>query len=166
MVKVLADCLNLPAYDAELLMKTAPMHDVGKIGVPDYILLKPGPLTPQEWETCKAHAMIGYYILSDGKTDLIRTAAEIAYTHHEMFNGRGYPRGLRGLNIPVSGRITAVCDVFDALTSPRPYKDPWEIEDAIVYIDKEKGEHFDPHIAQLFLDNLSSFVEIKNIYAD
>lgn len=166
MVRVLATCMGLNPETVELLMKTAPMHDVGKIGVPDYILMKPDSLNSREWDLIKGHTVIGYNILSNGRTDLIRTAAEIAYTHHEKYDGSGYPRGVEGVSIPLSGRITAVCDVFDALTSIRPYKRAWRIDEAAAYIDGERGRHFDPFIAGCFLDSLQLMAKLKREYPD
>lgn len=161
MVRVLAEKIGLQAAEADILMKTARMHDIGKIGVPDCILLKKGPVSSEEWVVLKDHTTIGYKMLCDGKSKLIRTAAEIAYTHHERFDGAGYPRGLMGLEIPLSGRITALCDVFDALTSSRPYKEAWPSSEAAAYIAEQAGGHFDPELARHFLEIMPLMVRIK-----
>lgn len=127
--KLIARELGLSEAEQELLLAAAPMHDVGKVGTPDMILLKPGKLTEEEFSIMKQHAVIGYEVLNTSSSPLLKTAAEIARTHHEKFDGSGYPRGLKGADIPLFGRIVAVADVFDALTSERPYKKAWPVED-------------------------------------
>ncbi|MDP1524380.1 MAG: response regulator [Rhodocyclaceae bacterium] len=151
---------------AEMLRLAAMMHDVGKIGIPDDILLKPGKLTAEEFDVMKRHCEIGVKILGDHDMELLRMAREIALTHHEKWSGAGYPRGLKGENIPLIGRISAIADVFDALTSPRPYKKPWSVEDAFDLIRKEAGEHFDPRLAELFLSMEPKLREIQNTFKD
>jgi CHASE2 domain-containing sensor protein len=136
---------------AEMLLHASAMHDVGKIGIPDRVLLKPGPLEPDEWEIMKTHARIGADILSGSKVPLLQMAEEIALTHHEKWDGSGYPRGLAGEQIPLVGRICAICDVFDALTSNRPYKEACPLHSAIEEIRVQSGRHFDPHLVELFL---------------
>lgn len=138
--------------DAEMLLHASAMHDVGKIGIPDRVLLKPGPLDPDEWEIMKTHTTIGANILSGSSSPLLRMAERIALTHHEKWDGTGYPAGLAGDQIPLEGRVCAICDVFDALTSPRPYKDAWPVELAIEKIRSQAGRHFDPRLVGLFLE--------------
>jgi len=137
--------------DADTLRHAAVLHDVGKIGVPDRVLLKPGRLDPDEWEIMKAHATIGASMLSGSRSPIVRLAEEIARTHHERWDGTGYPDGLRGEQIPLAGRICALCDVYDALVSRRPYKEAWPVEEAIAEIRRQRGRHFDPQLTDLFL---------------
>jgi putative nucleotidyltransferase with HDIG domain len=151
MAALLARNLGLPNEQVELLRQAAPLHDVGKISVPDRILLKPGPLTPEESEVMKTHPTIGAQILSGGRFPLLRLAEEIALTHHERWDGTGYPRGLRGEAIPLSGRIVALADAFDALTSPRSYKKAGSLEAAAVAIKRAAGSQFDPRVVDAFL---------------
>jgi putative two-component system response regulator len=162
----LALAANLGDDVAEMLLTASPMHDVGKIGIPDTILLKPGRLTPDEWEVMKAHTLIGGDILSEHPSELIGMARNIALTHHEWWGGSGYPHGLKGEDIPVEGRVTAICDVFDALTSARPYKAAWPVEDAIDYVREKAGTQFDPALAQAFLDIIDDVLEIRASHAD
>jgi CHASE2 domain-containing sensor protein len=137
---------------AELMRHAAALHDVGKIGIPDRVLLKPGKLDPEEREIMKRHASIGAAMLSDSPSELLQLAEEIARTHHERWDGAGYPRGLRGEEIPLAGRICAICDVYDALVSPRPYKDPWSQPEALAEIAAQTGRHFDPELVEAFLE--------------
>jgi putative two-component system response regulator len=139
----------------------SPLHDIGKIGIPDNILLKPGKLTPAEFEIMKSHTLIGAKILNNSKQELIQFAKEIALYHHEKYNGKGYPFNLKGEEIPLSARIVAIADVFDALTSKRPYKEPYTISDTIDIIKKDSKEHFDPEIVNIFLKNIKDIVEIR-----
>jgi len=132
--------------DVDLLLLASPMHDIGKVGIPDGILLKPAKLESDEWEIMKTHADIGGKILSRGKSKLLQMSELIALTHQEKWDGSGYLRGLKGNEIPLIGRITALCDVFDALTSKRPYKKAWTVEDAMNLIERESGKHFDPEL--------------------
>jgi CHASE2 domain-containing sensor protein len=138
--------------EAEMLLYASAMHDVGKIGIPDRVLLKPGPLDPDEWEIMKTHTTIGADILSGSTSPLLQMAEQIALTHHEKWDGSGYPNGLVGEEIPLVGRICAVCDVFDALTSKRPYKDAWSVEEAVEEVRTQSGQHFDPALVELFLE--------------
>jgi putative two-component system response regulator len=140
----LAQELGLSEQQVELIRQAAPLHDLGKIGIPDHILLKPGRFTPQEYEHMKSHAAIGARILSGGRYPLLLMAEEIAYTHHERWDGSGYPLGLAGESIPLTGRIVAVADTFDALTHARPYKPAWPIAEALREIVRQSGEKFDP----------------------
>lgn len=136
--------------DADMLKPAAPMHDTGKIGIPDSILKKPAKLDAGEWEIMKTHSYIGYRILSKSESPLFHLAAEVALYHHEKWDGTGYPEGLKEENIPESARIVAICDVFDALTMKRPYKEAWHIEDAFAEIRKSAGSHFDPELVDCF----------------
>lgn len=162
----IARVLGLPESQQELLLEAAPMHDIGKVGTPDLILLKPGKLTAAEFEIMKQHATIGYEVLNRSSSPLLKTAAEIAYTHHEKYDGSGYPRGLRGDDIPLFGRIVAVADVFDALTSERPYKRAWTIEDAGKLLQDGAGKHFDPACVQAFLADLDAILHIRGTFRD
>jgi len=147
---LLASRLGWDEASCELMLHASPMHDIGKIGIPDNILLKPGKLDPQEWEIMRTHTTIGATILEGSSSVLLEMAREIALSHHEKWDGSGYPVGLKGEAIPQAGRIVAVADVFDALTSERPYKNAWTVDDAISYMKKCSGSHFDPEvIAQL-----------------
>lgn len=147
----LAQELGLEAIQVELIRCAAPLHDVGKIGVSDTILLKPGRLTSDEFETMKTHARIGAALMKDGQSSLMRMAETIALTHHERFDGSGYPNCLAAENIPVEGRILAVVDVFDALTNERPYKNAWPVEEALQEIQNQSGKQFDPLVARVFV---------------
>jgi CHASE2 domain-containing sensor protein len=149
--ELLALEVGMAPADAELLRHASALHDVGKVGIPDEILTKPGPLGPDEWETMKTHTTIGGDILSGSTSSLVRLSQTIALTHHEHWDGGGYPLGLRGEQIPLAGRICAVCDVFDALLSSRPYKDPWPLDRAIVEIERLSGTQFDPGLVAAFL---------------
>jgi putative two-component system response regulator len=152
--------------EANLLLNASPMHDIGKIGIPDGILLKPGKLDPEEWEIMQTHAQIGANILAEDDSELLCMAREIALTHHEKWDGSGYPNGLKGEAIPLVGRITALADVFDALTSERPYKKAWNINDAVELIQSESGKHFDPSLVAHFLELLPEIVVIRDQYAE
>jgi CHASE2 domain-containing sensor protein len=143
--------LGLSAAEAETLRHASLLHDVGKIAVPDAILTKPGKLTEEEWVVMRRHAEAGANILSGSSAPIMRMAEEIALTHHERWDGGGYPAGLAGEQIPLVGRICAVCDVFDALLSPRPYKDPWPLQDALDELRRERGKHFDPAVVDAFM---------------
>ncbi|MFA0697510.1 HD-GYP domain-containing protein, partial [Vibrio sp. 10N.222.49.C9] len=128
---------------ADLLREAAPMHDIGKIGIPDGILLKKGKLDPEEWNVMRTHVQIGVDILGDSEdSKLMEMARIVALTHHEKWDGTGYPNGLEGEHIPLVGRICAIADVFDALTSARPYKQPWSVEEALQFLGEQKGQHF------------------------
>ncbi|BAO44452.1 response regulator [Thiolapillus brandeum] len=178
-VKTLADALRTaPGYreclnDAfiDLLFKSAPMHDIGKVGVPDHILLKPGPLQGEEWEEMKRHAIYGKIAIERVEDDLgicgfLETAKEIAYTHHERWDGKGYPEGLSEDRIPVSGRLMAVADVYDALISRRVYKPAFSHEKAVEIMRSERGQHFDPQVLDAFLERESDFQTIALRFRD
>ncbi len=147
--------------DAEELFNAAPMHDVGKMGIPDAILQKPGKLTPEEWDIMKQHARIGAEIIGDDNSSLLQMASRIALYHHEKWDGSGYPNGLIGDTIPIEARIVALADVFDALTSKRPYKEAWSIEDTTHYIVAESGKQFDPDLVAAFQIALPNIIEIR-----
>jgi putative two-component system response regulator len=164
--RILGKALGMNEDDCDQLQHAAAVHDIGKIGIPDAILLKPGKLNQEEFEIMKTHSEIGAQLLSNIDSDLCRLAEKIALTHHEKWNGKGYPNGLSGTDIPLEGRIAAVSDVFDALTSVRPYKNAWTVEKAIQLLIKEKGKHFDSEIVDLFLENKEIILEIKNKYSD
>ena len=154
-----------PAW-AEDLLNAAPMHDVGKIGIPDAVLLKPGPLDADEWATMRRHPEIGAEIIGEYPSGVLQLAREIALAHHEKWDGSGYPRGLAGEAIPLSARIVAIADVFDALTTRRPYKEPWPVQDALDHIAAQAGKHFDPALVALFAPLLPQLLEIRARWAE
>ncbi len=147
--------------DCEMIRLASPMHDIGKIGIPDHILLKPGKLDDEEWHIMKTHTTIGSQILSNSNSPLLQMAQIIAASHHEKWNGGGYPNGLQGKDIPLFGRMTALTDVFDALTTKRPYKEAWSIEKAVEFIKTGQGKHFDPQLVGMFEKILPEFLEIR-----
>jgi len=147
---LLAAGFEVDTATAELIGRAAPLHDVGKIGIPDQILLKPGTLSPSEFEVVKTHTTIGARILSAGGSPLIQMAEQIALNHHERWDGTGYPSGLAGDAIPLAARVVAIADVFDALTHPRPYRDAWPLKKVLAWITDQAGQHFDPHLVQAF----------------
>ncbi|MEQ6916372.1 HD-GYP domain-containing protein [Halomonas aquatica] len=150
----------------ELIFLASPMHDIGKIGIPDRILLKPGKFEPDEWEIMKTHVTIGAQMLDGDDSDLMRLARDIALTHHEKWDGSGYPNGIAGEQIPLSGRIAAISDVFDALSSPRPYKHAWPIEEVLALIKENRGKHFDPMVVDAFFRVLPAILEVRERYQD
>jgi putative two-component system response regulator len=147
----LATALGFSPSAAALVGEAAPLHDIGKVAIPDAVLLKRGPLSKEEFEVIKTHAVVGAHILSGGQSELLRLAEEIAYTHHERWEGSGYPRGLAGTDIPLAGRLVAVVDVYDALTSARPYKHAWPVDRAVAEMRSQRGRHFDPEVLDVFL---------------
>ena len=162
--KVLALAYGMSEYEAEQLKQAAPMHDVGKIGIPDSVLLKPGRLNETEYEHMKQHALIGAKILENSTSPLLQLAHKLALEHHEKWDGTGYPYGLKGEEISIEGRIVTIADVFDALTSKRPYKKAWSVEEALDLLKDEAGKHFDPQLVDLFIGQIDSIIEIKNTY--
>jgi putative two-component system response regulator len=162
----LGEVMGLSRADCDLLLNAAPMHDLGKIGIPDSILLKPGKLTSDEWETMKTHTTLGADLLSDGLCELTQAGCTIALGHHEKWDGSGYPSGLAGDEIPLFARICGLCDVFDALTSDRVYKAAWTLEEAAAYIHAQAGQHFDPLLVQGFSRILPELVQIRRQYAE
>jgi putative two-component system response regulator len=159
--KLLAEAMGLGGREAGLLPASSTMHDVGKIGIPDAILLKPGKLDPREWEVMKEHASIGARILGGSSSAVLRTGEVIALSHHERWDGRGYPRGLRGEDIPLPGRICAVADVFDALTSDRPYRASLPPDRAVEIMREGRGSHFDPQVMDVFLERTAGFIAVR-----
>ncbi len=164
--RLIAERLGLSAEMRDTVLLAAPMHDIGKLGIPDDILLKPGKLTPDEFEVMKRHPLHGYEMLRHSDVPVIQAGATIALTHHEKWDGSGYPNGLAGTDIPLLGRIVAVADVFDALTSARPYKPAWELERAATLLREQSGKHFDPACVQAFFAGWPQVLEIRETYRD
>ncbi len=164
--QLIAGRLGLSVKDQQLILQAAPMHDVGKIGIPDYILLKPATLTPEEFAVMKTHATLGFELLKGSESTILQSAASIAISHHEKFDGSGYPYGVAGNAIPLFGRIVAVADVFDALTSERPYKKAWPIERAVAYLREGAGGHFDPACVEALLASWDAVLAICEQYQD
>lgn len=162
--KVMATLLDLDQEDIERVYLAAPMHDIGKIGTPDDILMKPGSLNDNEWEIMKRHAAIGYEIFKDSKSSLLQAAAIISHEHHEKWDGSGYPRGLKEDEAHIYARIIGLVDVFDALGSDRVYKKAWPLDKIVNYFKEQSGKHFDPSLVDLFLSNLDTFLEINKKY--
>jgi len=164
--RLIAEALGLSEQECQMIEMAAPMHDIGKIGVPDAILLKPGKHTKEEFRVMKNHTVIGYEILKDSPSEFLQMGAIIALGHHEKYNGNGYPKGLSGNDIPQQARIVAVADVFDALTTVRPYKKAWAVQDAFDYIRTEQGEHFCPDCVDAFFNNRKKIMEIYTSLRD
>ncbi|KAB2928113.1 MAG: two-component system response regulator [Dechloromonas sp.] len=164
--RLIAEAHGLGPEAADVIFNTAPMHDIGKIGIPDSILLKPGKLDAEEWKIMHQHPLMGAEIIGKHDNELLETSRIIALTHHEKWDGSGYPRGLKGENIPLEGRIVAIADVFDALVSVRPYKAAIPLETALQYLDEQAGRHFDPQLIAAFRRALPEILRIKEIYAD
>lgn len=158
--ELLAKKCGMSAVEVQNIRYAAPMHDIGKIGIPDHILLKPGKLTDAEFEIMKKHTLIGADILANSKAKILQVAEEISISHHEKWDGTGYPFKLAGENIPISGRIVGLADVFDALTTRRPYKKPYPIQVACEIINAERNKHFDPDLVTIFLENLEPIERI------
>jgi len=157
----LARSYGLDAEHVDLIRLASPMHDIGKIGVPDRVLMKPGRLTPDERKTMEEHTVIGHRILSGSNSKLLDTAATIALTHHERFDGAGYPNGLRGEEIPIEGRIAAISDVFDAMLSQRPYRSGLPLGKCFKIMKEKRGTHFDPDLLDLFLTSATEYLEVS-----
>jgi putative two-component system response regulator len=151
---------------ADMLLDAAPMHDIGKIGIPDRILQKADKLDDEEWGVMQTHTAMGTEIIGDDESELLKMARQVAATHHEFWDGSGYPLGLHGEEIPVVGRIVAIADVFDALTSKRPYKEAWTVEDAIAYLQAQAGKQFDPTLVPLFVENLEQILVLMEQFSD
>ncbi len=164
--RLVAEQYGLGIEATTILFNTAPMHDIGKIGIPDAILLKPGKLTADEWKIMHQHPIMGAEIIGKHENDLLETARIIALTHHEKWDGSGYPQGLKGEGIPLEGRIVAIADVFDALVSERPYKKPIPLDEALAYMEGQAGSHFDPGLIDAFKAALPEILRIRDIYAD
>lgn len=164
--KLLARLAGISENNAQILYMASPMHDIGKVAISDNILKKPGRLTTEEFEVMQSHSEIGYKVLKGSKRPILRAAAIVAYTHHEKWDGSGYPKGLSGKEIHMFGRITAIADVFDALGSDRVYKKAWDLEKILNLFKEEKGKHFDPKLIDLFFDNLDEFLKIRDKFQD
>ncbi len=163
---LIAQGLHLSAQDQALMLDAAAMHDIGKVGIPDHILLKPGRLDEEEMQIMRQHPRLGHELLKGSSSRLLQAGATIALGHHEKFDGSGYPQGLQGQDIPLFGRIVAVADVFDALTSERPYKKPWPLDDAATYLRDQRGLHFDPQCVDVFLAAWPQVLAIRQGFAD
>lgn len=163
---LIAAQLGLSEEEQETILNAAPMHDIGKVGTPDHILLKPGKLSAEEMVIMRQHAEIGYDLLKSSRAQMLQLAAEIAYAHHERYDGTGYPQGLAGEEIPLVGRIVAVADVFDALTSARPYKSAWSLEDARAHLMQNRGSHFDPRCVDALMACWQQVQEIRQRFQD
>ncbi len=157
---------GLSESEAEMLKQASPMHDIGKIAIPDAILNKPGKLTDEEFVTMKTHAELGYEMLKYSKRPLLKLAATIAYQHHEKYDGSGYPRGIAGAEISIFGRITALADVFDALGSDRCYKKAWDDDKIFAFFREQSGRHFDPRLVDIFFAHLDAFLAIRDAFKD
>lgn len=164
--RLLAEAAGLSKDQCGLILNASPMHDIGKIGIPDQILLKPGKLDAREWAIMKRHPLIGAQIIGDHQSPLLACCRTVALTHHEKWDGSGYPYGLAGEDIPIEGRIVAIADVFDALTSERPYKHAWTVDEGIAYLRSQAGQHFDPQLIPLFIDQISEIQAIRDHYSD
>lgn len=164
--RLIARELRLPAPDQELLFDAAAMHDIGKVAIPDRLLLKPGKLDPEELALMRSHAALGYDLLKGSSSLLLQAGAAIALGHHEKYDGSGYPQGLKGQDIPIFSRIVAVADVFDALSSARPYKHAWTLEEAANYLREGRGAHFDPQCVDAFLGAWPEVLEIQARFQD
>jgi len=164
--KILALGYGLSEQESEMLKQASPMHDIGKVAIPDAILNKPAKFTPEEFEVMKDHARLGYEMLCYSHRPLLQCAATVAYEHHEKWNGKGYPRGIQGKSIHIYGRITAIADVFDALGSDRCYKKAWEDAKIFDLFHSERGEQFDPTLVDLFFAKLDLFLQIRDSYKD
>lgn len=164
--RVLGIAAGLTEQEADDLLHAAPMHDVGKIGIPDRVLQKPGPLDAEEWKVMQSHVNIGAEIIGEHSSGMLGLARNIALTHHEKYDGNGYPNGLKGDRIPLEGRICAIADVFDALTSVRPYKKAWSEEEAIDFLRQQKEKHFDPVLVDLFIEQMPAIRAIRLRWAE
>jgi len=164
--RLLALAAGFTEQAADRLLQAAPMHDIGKIGIPDHIMLKPGKLDDAEWQIMRRHPEIGAEIIGEHNSPLLKAARIISMTHHEKWDGTGYPSQLRGEEIPLIGRIIAVVDVFDALTTERPYKKAWAVEDAVAHLQQEAGRHFDPELVSLFLNIIPEILKVKNRWSE
>ncbi len=164
--KLLALFYGLDEQEAEMLKQASPMHDIGKVAIPDAVLNKPARFTNEERVIMNTHAELGFQMLGTSKRPLLKMASIVAYEHHEKYDGTGYPRGIVGEDIHIYGRITALADVFDALGSDRVYKKAWEDEKIFTLFKEERGRHFDPRLIDIFFDNLDAFLSIRDRYRD
>jgi PAS domain S-box-containing protein len=163
---ILAKLASVEEKEAELLKLASPMHDIGKVGIPDAILNKPGKHTFEEFEIMKTHARLGYDMLKGSTREIMKTSAIVSYEHHEKWDGSGYPNAKQGEEIHIYGRITAICDVFDALGSDRVYKKAWELDKILDLFKEQRGKHFDPQLIDLFLNNIDKFLAVRDKYVD
>ena len=164
--EALAEGMGFDKKQRDMILYASPMHDVGKIGIPDRILLKPGRLDPEEWEIMRNHTIIGARILEGSSSEILQHAEIIALSHHEKWDGSGYPQGLKGKEIPLAGRIVAVADVFDALLSVRPYKKAFPVDEALAILKDGRGVHFDPDVLDIFFSRLDRIMEIHRAGGD
>jgi len=164
--KIIALKAGIPENQSELILNAAPMHDIGKIGIPDNILQKPGPLDDEEWKIMRTHSKIGAEIIGQDDSELLQMAWRIAFSHHEKWDGSGYPKRLASEDIPLEARIVAIADVFDALTSIRPYKDAWPVEKALNLMRDNSGKHFDPSLLTAFLGSMPEILAVKKEWAE
>jgi len=164
--KILALHYGMSTEEAELIKQASPMHDIGKVAIPDAVLNKPGRFNDEERKTMDTHAQLGYDMLKNSHRELLQLAATVAYEHHEKWDGSGYPRGLQGEDIHIAGRITAIADVFDALGSHRVYKKAWDDDRIFNLFKEEKGKHFDPKLIDIFFNNLEEFLEVREQFKD
>ncbi|MFV0520226.1 MAG: HD domain-containing phosphohydrolase [Lachnospirales bacterium] len=164
--RVIAEKLNMSTFDISTIEQAAALHDIGKLSIPDRILLKPGGLDDEEYKIMQKHSEVGFYMLKNSKSEILKTASIISLEHHERFNGKGYPCKLKGEEIDIYARIVALSDVFDAISSKRCYKDAWELEKCFDTIRAESGEHFDPKIVKAFFEGKDEIIEIFNKYGE
>ncbi len=164
--RLIAEQISRDSHWVDLIFHASAMHDIGKIGVPDQILMKNSKLDQDEWEVMLTHPIKGALIIGEHNSDLLRMAKEIALSHHEKWDGSGYPYGLKGEDIPLAGRIIAIADVFDALTTRRPYKQAWEVDDALRFMNEQSGKHFDPQLLETFNRIRPKVIEIMQEYAE
>lgn len=164
--QLLGRAAGMSEIDADMLLNASPMHDIGKIGIPDRVLMKPGKLDADEWTIMQTHVDIGVEILSGSSSELMNMAAEVAQNHHEKWDGSGYPRAIAGEEIPLTGRVVAIADVFDALTTERPYKKAWSIDESIEFLKEQKGKHFEPRLVDLFIEILPDILTIRQQYLE
>ncbi len=164
--RVLGLAAGMSESAADVLLNAAPMHDIGKIGIPDSILQKSSALDEAEWDVMKTHTEMGAEIIGEDESELLQMAAVVARSHHEKWDGSGYPAGLSGEEIPMVGRIVAIADVYDALTSPRPYKEAWDAERALDYLQEQAGSHFDPALVSLFVAHIAEIEELRQQFAE
>lgn len=162
---LIAEAIGLPDEDVRMIEAAAPLHDIGKISVPDAILNKPGPLSDEEMDVMRRHPILGYEVLRDSPSRFVQLGAEIALRHHERWDGSGYPDGMVGEDIPLSARIVAIADVLDALTTRRPYKAAWPMSEALDYLKEHRGKMFDPHLVDALLRNAERAEEIRRYFA-
>jgi response regulator RpfG family c-di-GMP phosphodiesterase len=163
---MLARKYGLNHKEAKMLKEASPMHDIGKIAIPDSVLKKPGKLTKEEFDIMKTHCQLGRDMLTSSNKELMKVASIVAYEHHEKYDGSGYPRGLQGNDIHIYGRITAIADVFDALGSHRCYKKAWKDEDIFKLFKEERGKHFDPQLVDIFFENIDDFLKVRDKYQE